>query len=181
MFKKINLDLRGIAVERLKGPFMDAYGSSFQQYFIKDPEYLNDLVSRQIKFNIPPSLNCYTEISDHGAIIPHTDTSMTVLNYYIMSSKCVTIFWRSMNPENRILIPQERGDQNESVSKTYSYDPRDLRFVSALMTKNHEAYLLDIHQIHSVKKNPTAPNRAFIRWLWYDVPFNEVLDSITVK
>lgn len=180
MFKKINLDLQGIDINRLKGSYAEGYGPTFKSYTIKDPEYLDSLVFAQIKFNISPTWNCYTEISGDGAPTAHTDTSMTTLNYYIMSSNCVTVFWETVNPENRILVPQSRGDNQDSESATYTYDPKGLRFKGSFMAKDHEAYLLDIHQIHSVKKNPNAPNRAFIRWLWLDVPFEAVLDSISL-
>lgn len=181
MFKKINLDLRGIDIERIKGPFFEAYGEQFIQYAIKDPDYFNDLLSKQIKFGIPPVLNCYTEVSgtDGAGQTGHTDACMTALNYYIVTSNCITLFWRSVQPEKRMVIPQIRGINDTESVTTYSYDPCDLTYVSSFVARDHEAYLLDTHQIHSIKKPILSPNRVFIRWLWY-VPYEEVLSSIEI-
>lgn len=180
MFQRLSFNLQDIDINRLRGHFLEAYGPTFTQYAVLDEEYLNSMLSTRVRFHIPPNMLCFTEITDVGAPDPHTDSSMTALNYYITTSNCTTVFWRSVNPDNRTMIPRVSDDDPLGVSTTYTYDVRDLRVQGSFVAKNHEAYLLNTHQIHSVRKSRTSPHRCMIRWLWYQIPYEQVLKSIEI-
>ena len=61
------------------------------------------------------------------------------------------------------------------AGKVYMFD--DLECVDSFTAKQNDCYLLDVQQIHSVKK-PNNGTRRFITFQWYNATFQDVLDSI---
>jgi hypothetical protein len=180
MYKKLDFQFPELDLSRIKGNFFEGYGPFFHTYHIADAEYLHNIVSKKLIFNIAPTLCSYTEITHKGVTDPHTDTSMTALNYYINSAGGTTTFYTTSNDSARIMVQQRKDNKEKLKSETYAYDSRYLTIVDQFSPNDHEPWLLDIHQIHSVSKMIKSPNRTILRWLWYDVPFDDVLNSIKI-
>jgi hypothetical protein len=180
MYQKLNFQLENIDISRIKGSFMEGYGPFFRSYEIADPEYLNDLIKNKIRFHIPYTNCSFTTVSHKGVTDPHIDTSMTALNYYVNSSSGETTFYKAIDPNLREMTPQLLGQGNQAISETYRYDIKNLIKIGSFVSNNNEAWLLNVHTIHNVTKLPLSPHRTILRWLWYDVPFEEVLSSIEI-
>jgi hypothetical protein len=180
MYKKINLDLRSIEVDRLKGAFYEGYGPFFKTYHILDPEYLEAFLKPKIKFNIPATHVGYTEVLFKGVMTPHTDTSMTALNYYINSNSGTTFFYQAIDPSAKLTAGRLLGQGKKESSETYEYSLLNLEVIDSFSSNDHEAWLLNAHVIHCVRKSKFDKPRTILRWLWYDVPFYQVLSSIEI-
>lgn len=181
MYTKLNFKLDNLNYSRLKGTFLEGYGETFKQYNIKDKEYLEELLSDKIKFNIAPSWVTCCEITDYGAT-PHTDHNSVSLNYYIDASDYITIFWETKKHSNGKAADQiinEDGITRKNDVKLYDYN--ELKIVSKFKAHSHEAYLLDIKQIHSANKIiPDSQIRTMIRWSWDNYNFDTIKNSIEI-
>lgn len=178
-FQKIKINLENVDVALLKGNFFEAYGPTFNSYYIKDQDYFNSLVDNKIKFAIPPDWVNFTEITEYGAA-PHIDHSQTVLNYYIEANNYTTIFYKLKQEVETDPIYQTRQDGKLVENRTRSYNLGDCTPVCSFAAKSHEAYLINIRQIHSATRLMKGSPRLMIRWLWENEDFNTVLDSIKV-
>jgi hypothetical protein len=180
LYKKINLDLRSIEVDRLKGSFYEGYGPFFKTYNILDQEYLDNYLKTKVIFHIPATHLGYTEVLYKGVTTPHTDTSMTALNYYINSNTGETFFYKAIDPSQKIEATRYLDQNVRTGSETYEYSLLNLEVIDSFLTNDHEAWLLNAHNIHCVRKTKFDKPRTILRWLWYDVPFDQVLNSIEI-
>ena len=97
-FKKINLDLSGVDIERIQGgSLQEGYSENFRSYDILDNEYFYNFYSQRVNFKIAPDYINYTELTT-GAW-PHVDQVACALNYYVDTAGEITIFWKLKNPD----------------------------------------------------------------------------------
>ncbi len=177
-YKKINLDLRHADINRIKGPYHQTFGKSYHNYEIQDADYLDHLVKAQLTFLIPPDLVVYTEITEEG-LICHTDDSAVALNYCVLSPRSQTFFYQP-KPGAESTMAERFEDNTVHKSRTFEWKESDLELVDSVSINPNDAYLLNTHQIHSVRKYDDAV-RAHIRWVWIDVPYRIVSRSIIEK
>ena len=181
MYTNLKFKLENVNYSRLKGSFFEGYGDTFKQYKIKDSSYLDSLIIDKIKFNIAPNWITCCEITSYGAG-PHIDHNTVALNYYIDPSNYNTIFWKKKEEYDGYKTPQilnEKGDNRVNTVKVY--DLSKLVPVSNFTAKSHEAYLLDIKQIHSAMKlKEDNQIRTMIRWAWDNHDFDTIKDSIEI-
>lgn len=179
MFKKFDVKLKDIDYSKLKGKFFEAYGDTFKQYEVKDYEYLENLISDKIQFQIQPEYINICEITDIGAG-PHIDVWKCSFNYYIESSNFTTLFWQPEPGYDGFHWPQIVNEQGDTqFNEVKAYDPSKLILVSSFVSGPHEAYLLDSKKIHSVISNDNdKKTRTMIRWTWKNYDFEEVNHSI---
>jgi hypothetical protein len=181
MFKKLDFTL-DIDFEKIKNDQMiESYGGTFFSYAIKDMEYFNSILKKNVKFNITPFSINYTEISKEGAQ-PHTDGPLVALNYYLQTNGDATLFWESTTPDIKILPPNQGldgGPVNEN-STVLGYDATKLKLVNYFIAKDNDAYLFDVSKIHSISGKDYNFVRRFIRIFWENVTFDEVLNSIEI-
>ncbi len=178
-FKKIDFKLENIDLNLLKGNFFEAYGPTFNSFYIKDEQYFNNFISNKIEFLIKPDWVNYTEITEYGAY-PHIDHSQTVLNYYIEANSYTTIFYKLKHEVDTDPMYQTRQDGKLIENRTRSYNLGDCVPVCSFTAKSNEAYLINIRQIHSATRLMKGSPRLMIRWLWENEDFNTVLNSIKV-
>jgi hypothetical protein len=178
-FQKINLNLEEANQELIKGEFFEAYGPTFNSYYIKDNEYFNNLINSKICFGIQPDWVNYTEIIDYGAH-PHVDHSLTVLNYYFEANDFTTIFWKLKHQVETVPVYQTRKDGKLTENRTSSFNMTDISPVTSFKAKSNEAYLINIREIHSANRLKKGSPRTMIRWLWENESFENVLESIKI-
>lgn len=172
-YKRINLELRDLDIDKIKGPFYESFGAFFHQYEILDKTYLDNLIKNKIKFLIEPDSIFYTEIESIGVPHPHVDTCMTVLNYYINTQDCTTIFYDTISDSDRIMIPSDKLSSTDD-SGVYIYQPKSLKQVGSFQALSNQAYLLNTHQIHSLARTTTQELRQILRFVWLDKPYRIV-------
>lgn len=176
-FQKIDLNLDSIDIELLKGDFFEGYGPTFNSFHIKDENYFDSLLREKIEFKIKPDWINYTEITDYGAD-PHIDHSTTVLNYYIQANEFTTIFWNLKKEVDNVPMIQTRQDGQLIKNRTSSFNMIDISPFTSFKAKSNEAYLINIHQIHSTNRLIKGKPRTMIRWLWENYDFDTILNSI---
>lgn len=179
MYTKLNFKLENIDYARLKGNFFEGYGDTFKQFKIKDLNYLESIIESKIQFDIIPHWVTCCEIRDYGAT-PHVDHNTVALNYYIEASGYVTAFWATKSNASGKSADQlisETGKTRTNDVKTYDF--KELKIIDKFKANAHEAYLLDIKQIHSASKmNSDDKVRTMIRWAWDKYNFETILNSI---
>ena len=180
-FRKIDFVLPELDMSRiLSDRLTEGYGDEFRSYEIQDMEYFRSLYSTTIEFGIPPDEINFTRILDTAK--PHKDTAVTSLNYYVNSGDCITIFWKLKNQAHVPDALLSLNPDNEWIeSAVLGYAVEDLKPVSYFKAASNEAYLLSVENIHSVYKSKQSAVREFFRWMWADVPMEEVLASIVLK
>ena len=162
------------------GPLVEGYSETFRSWNIHDLEYFNQMISTVIKFNIPPDVSTYTEISGDGAE-PHSEALQTILNYYIDPGKCLTCFWELKDPNMPVETLPRLTDAGEWVSSAIkTYDPTTLVCKERFLAKPNEAWLLSTGSIHSLSKPITADIRKFFRLGWSHYNVEQVFDSIEI-
>jgi hypothetical protein len=180
MYKKINLKLPPIEIDRVKGDvFFEYHGGVLVVYRIKDLDYFENLFKDKIQFGIKPDLMAYIEIIGPGAM-PHTDEAASTLNYTIDDASCITSFWR-VN-ENAKTAPTERIDEQGNIikSKVIGYNEEDLIRLTSFKANPGDAYLLDVSKIHSVFKPKYETVRKFVSWRWINTSFDQVASNIKI-
>ena len=180
-FKKLDFTLPKIDMSQIiGGALLEGYGESFRSWNISNLDYFNNLTLPIIKFNIPPKVVNYTEITGVGAG-PHTDEVSVSLNYYIEAENCVTIIWKLKDPNLKIkTLPQLTNTNDWIESKIGAFDISDITKVAHFNAKSSEAWLLNTHSIHSVLKPNPFSTRKFIRWMWTDYSLEEIYNSIEI-
>lgn len=178
-YKKLDFNLSEIDISRIKGDYFEGYGSTFTSYFIKDLDYFNSLTESKIKFKIPPVIKCFTEISEDGTGA-HTDHHSVALNYYIEPAHSLTIFWTLKQDDNGDIVHKILEDGSLQTNAVRSYQFQNLNFEKSFKAKSHEAFLLDIKQIHSVAKVDTYKTRSMLSWRWQFQDFETILQSIEI-
>lgn len=166
MFKKLNLSLTNIDLNELVGDHRSGY-PRFDEYKIKNKDYLNSLIKDKIEFTIPPYGANITKISAPGAG-SHTDYWTTALNVYLSAGNDKTYFWE--NNESATFI-EEKGP---------SYFARKMKPIGSFVAKTGDLYLLNTHVVHSVKMKKTSDPRYILRFIWVTEPFDNVANSIRI-
>lgn len=180
-FHKLDLHLPKLDISKLKGEFLEGYGETFRQYYIKDFKYLEDILKPRIKLELRPDYIAYCEINQFGAD-PHTDESTVSLNYYINPADCITEFWTKKDPKAVDLkLPQLQIDGTLIENTVKQFDKQKLDCVASFIAKEGEAYLLNIKQIHSAHKiSDNTETRKLIRILWNNHNYYNVLNNIKI-
>ena len=163
MYKKLDISLSKLDFVKLKGE--NSFDlPKFKEFTILDTDYLFDTLSKQVQFSVKPQVNI-TEIIYPGAG-PHTDTWQSAINFYFDIGDDETFFWKEINPTD-----SQRG--------LVSYEPKNLELAGSFKANKGDCYLLDVgNSIHSVKvKNPLV-TRKILRLFWYELPFDQVLQSL---
>jgi hypothetical protein len=163
MFQKLNISFKESDFIKLKGA--NSFDlPKFKEFTILDTDYLFDTLSSQVQFSVLPQVNI-TEIIYPGAG-PHTDTWQSAINFYLDAGDDETYFWKEINPSH-------------SDKGLVIYEPSNLELVGSFKANKGDCYLLDVgNSIHSVKvKNPLV-TRKILRLFWYELPFDQVLQSL---
>jgi hypothetical protein len=159
--------------ESLKGDnLISSYDSSttrVEYYNISNLDLLKSIHCKNI-FTILPYSVRFSRIVGKGILQPHKDHNTTaVLNYYISTSNDPTIFYKQNAGASAFHYP---GKKQKNV---FSLD--NLVEVDRFNAGSHEAYLLNVSEIHSVVKSDSEP-RLLISYLWNNVSYDEVLNDI---
>lgn len=178
-FVKLDLRLEEVDLDRIKGKYLEGYGTTFKNYLIKDKEYFNSLIKEKIKFHIEPSLILITEITGDG-IHPHVDQHTVALNYYLEADKSITTFWDQITEIEGDQIPQHYGDGKLYKNNAKVYEIKNLKHACAFSAKKGECFLLNVRKIHNVFKLEQNVNRYAIRWGWEDYDYTTILNSIEI-
>lgn len=177
MFKKLNVSLDPIDVEKLKGTTSRDFGnrSGFHEFEITDYQYLYSILDKKIEFKIKPDIIHIANAS--VGLNPHTDHCDVSLNYYIEASNEVTVFYRRL--ENEFNSSSTKGWYKVRASDTV-YKFEELEEIDSFVAKKHELWLLETAAIHTVKVKEGTPERSMIRCVWHKRSFDEILNSITL-
>jgi hypothetical protein len=183
IFKKLDLVLPPLDLERLKGDPLENYGTAFYSFGIKDTDYLEQILKDRIRFNITPGIVDYNEIPNGTAPHKHTNTEVA-LNYYIDNFGYTTLFFETKDNEEGVdngrNLPD--GSVTESVIQHYRLD--QLKYIDKISIDTGDAYLLDTGWVHAVpvfpKVEDTTSSRKILRWLWWEYTIEEILNSIEI-
>jgi len=166
MYKKLNISFSELDFVKLKG------NKSFdlprlKEFTIIDTDYIFNILSKQVQFSVLPHVNL-TEITYPGPG-PHTDTFQTAINFYLDTGDDETFFWKEINSS---------GLEKDSV--TYRmYEPKNLEKIGTFKANKGDCYLLSVgNSIHSVKVNNPLTTRKILRLFWYELSFDQVLQSL---
>lgn len=179
MFQKLNLKLEKLDISKLQGHCIEEYGDTYKGFEIKDKIYLNSICINKLKFHIPPS-HVHLAVISHDGAGPHTDPSKVSLNYYLNSDNAVTSFYQAKSEYENFKDIQTIILPNGNKREFYYYDLSHVTYVSSFKSEKDTAYLLHTHSIHLVKKSNPYIDRVFLKWLWLDNDFEEVLNSIEI-
>jgi hypothetical protein len=163
MFKKLDISFSELDFVKLKGK--NSFDlPKFKEYSIIDTDYLFGILNKQVQFNIMPEVNI-TEIIYPGAG-PHTDTWQSAINFYFDIGDDETFFWKEIN-------------QSDSKKGLVSYDSANLEQIGSFKANKGDCYLLDVgNSIHSVKMHIPNTTRKILRLFWYELSFDQVLQSL---
>lgn len=173
-FARIDLDLKDLDITRIKGDLAEGYSGTFMNYYIKDPEYLENLIKEKIQFKYQPNRVYYTELRGQGTE-PHIDDCMTALNYYLETDEEGVVFFN----HNPLAEPKKRMSDID-YSYTITYKLKDLEPIGYFQSNNHEAWLLNTKCVHGVLKRDSQRTRSMIRWMWDRAPYSVVHRGIHI-
>ena len=178
MFKKLDVSLDPIDIERLKGSTSRNYGgvgSGFHEFEITDYEYVYSILDKKIEFKIKPDAILIANAS--VGLRPHKDLCDVSLNYYIETNNEALVFYRTLDKNSSTLNPKSKSwflIRKTDVLGRFD----DMEEIASIVTKNNELWLLDTSVIHTVKMKEDTPERSMIRCVWHNRSFNEILNSI---
>lgn len=180
MFKKINLSLPGIEIEKIKGNLFEDH-KTFVMFDIKNIDYLQNLLSKKIDFQIKPAKTGYIEISGRG-LNPHTDGYVGCsLNYVLEDTESYTIFWQLNEKSARLPNIKKLPDGSYSFTETTGYNYSDLEYLSSFKSTTGDSYLIDVRNIHSVEKYKEIFKRKILSFRWDSkYTLDEIYDSIRI-
>ena len=166
MFKKLNLNLDLVELEKLQS-IPDGVGAdTFQEHRILDLQRVLDIVAPQVKFNIRPDYSNFTFIKRLGAYIIHSDAFSTALNIYIRSSGETTTFYNNLTTHRFYT----------DTPRLYLYDKNQLEFRDSFQAVTNDCYLLSTECPHSVSN--IHETRKILRLVWKEAKFTDILNSI---
>ena len=169
MFKKLNLpplDLTLADLDLLKG---GVASSNFNEFYIKNKNFLDTKIAKVLSFNVPPDTVNITTITAPGTRA-HKDQWPVALNFYLTAGDERTWIWRLKED-----ITEPMPTVSDYVT-TFKFE--ELEKVDSYIAKQNEFYLLNTNSIHSVWKSKDSPPRHILRFAWQLATFEEVLDSI---
>ena len=171
MFRKLNIALPNLDIERLKGT-CDFQNGNFIQYTIADLSYLQNVIDDYLDLQIPPDTVNITVIADRSGEYPHTDVWPVALNYYLYAHKEVTTFYD--NPTGHKI-------DSGLVEGLHQYELKKLVPASTFIAKTDDCYLLNTHVPHTVSFTYEQSTRTILRFVWYNASYEEILNSIIIK
>ena len=167
MFEKLNIILPDLDIHRLKddGAQLDQrYPSNFKEYEIKDQNYLRSL----FEFDLGWDDANITVFKSGGGKLPHTDSWSTALNYYIAAEQATTTFYA--NPTGHKIA-------YEALPGLDMYNLNQLIPVAEFYAVSGDCYLVNTKIPHNVTDKYTG-SRILLRLVWYNEPYQSVLDKI---
>ena len=168
MFKKLNLNLDLVELEKLQSIPHGVGADTFQEHRILDLQRVLDIVAPQVKFNIRPDYSNFTFINRLGAYIIHSDAFPTALNIYIRSSGETTTFYTNLTTHRFYT----------NTPRLYLYDKNQLEFRDSFQAVTNDCYLLDTDCPHSVSNIHVT--RKILRLVWQEANFTDILNSIEI-
>ena len=174
LYSKINLPKLDIDLNQVKGEYHTHYGRhpKITYYSIKDTDYLNSLLDQPI-CKIPPSTVFYSDILGAGKLWPHKDHNVSCcINLYFESNNSITYFYKEKEKsEGPWKYP---GKESSNI-----YEFEHIECLGNFKADNHEAYLLNVSEIHSVTMPPPGIRR-FITWQWRpsEASYQDVLENL---
>ncbi|CAB4133558.1 hypothetical protein UFOVP257_280 [uncultured Caudovirales phage] len=180
-YQKIDLDLSDIDMSRIiGGALQEGYVDTFRSYNLLDDDYFTYCWMRRINFKIPPQKVNYTEITGTGAP-PHTDPTIAVLNYYVNSANCVTMFWEPKGTSlNKQIIEEIYSDGNLNTSQSALYGKEELVIADKFLAESHSAYVIRTDIVHSVAKPELNTTRQLFRFLWMNMSMEEMIENLEI-
>jgi len=180
LFKKINLVLPDIDLDRIKGDPLEAYGSEFFSWTIKDTEYLDQLLENRIRFGILPYKVTYDEMPN--GTVPHSHSQDTAtFNYYIHSNGAPTRFFQTRSGQNGTPSPRVMPNGALSNHSTITqYKLTEIKFIDKFIPESGDAYFFESQKIHAVARINAASTRKILRFAWDTVPYEEIVNSIEI-
>lgn len=165
MFKKLDISISNLDLNKLKGPLLNDFGA-VSEYEIKNYEYFYNNVTAKIKFLIEPTDTIITKIIYPGSK-PHKDWWSVVLNYYFNASGDVTYWWKQT---------QNFVEDDPNAPTVYNFS--NLLQTDSFVAKTGDMYLLDTKIVHSIKINDPNEQRYLLKFGWINHSFEEILNSI---
>ena len=170
LYKKLDLHFHDIDMEMLRGENVFKKGP-FEEYRIKDFDYLFTYLKDKIEFLTKPDIVNITEIHMPGAI-PHSDTWPSALNVYLNVGNDITYFWKEVTDDPEY--------EREMVNELKFYQNSKLELIDSFVANINECYLLNTHEIHSVEVKSVSGFRRILRMGWKYIPFSEIHKHIRV-
>lgn len=167
-FEKINYRLGNIDLDNIKGKLLFSFGkidTKISYYAIENNNFI-----RKLDSDIQPD-NCYlAEVEGRGLLRPHRDHgTRCCLNYYFESNDSETVFYKSKENTKPFLY---EGEKDSNI-----YNLKDLDVVGSFISRDHESFLLNVNEIHSVFCIKPGI-RKFITWQWNSHPYEEILRNL---
>ena len=183
IFKKLDLVLPPLDIERLKGDTFENYATTFFSFNIKDKDYLNQILQDKVRFNITPNIVDYVEIPNGTAPHKHTNIEV-VLNYYIDNFGSTTLFFETKDNQEGVDTGWTLPDGSVTDSLVLTYNLAQLKYVDKIYIEPGDTYLLDTSWIHAVpifpKTADTTSSRKILQWVWQGYTIEEILNSIEI-
>lgn len=167
--KKIDVDLTGLDVSKIKGTRNNNYGPTFTEYTVINQDYLMQYVNERIHFEIAPEMLIYTTVTYPGAG-PHIDFCKVALNYYADAFDEETFFFK-----------EKEGYQGISHRDIKSYSLDSIEVIDKFIAKKGDCFLLNTHKIHAVKMPATDKVRTIVRFAWVNYSYDQIVDTIHVR
>jgi len=142
------------------------YGIRYYDIDNQGKQYLYD---KFLPLSLHGKFNIFLMIINYHDILPHTDSNInTVINYYIKSSNAVTHFWKLKSgiTDDKLKISNQT---DGSI-----YDVNRLKHNYSFKAKNHEYWILNVKEIHSVVD---ATDLRLALCFQSERPYNEVLSA----
>jgi hypothetical protein len=102
---------------------------------------------------------------------PHRDHGLTVsVNFYFKAAGAVTSFWDETEET------EARAYEGEKRPNLYKF--AQLKERCRFVAEDGDAYVLDVSQIHSVKRNALTDERTFLQFTWSKLPYEQLLKRL---
>lgn len=170
MFKKINVSLDGLDLEKFKGR-LNFNVNQFSQFSITDESALIETLKPRLEFRIKPYLVNVTQIVYPGAKA-HTDNWPIALNLYIDSSDDQTYFWKEVD------LKKSSAYVEPVAGYSSNYNQDNLVETGRFLAKRNDCFLLDVGSVHSILMSKPNSKRTMIRFCWIGYTFDEIYNSI---
>ena len=169
MFKKLDLPPLDLTLSDLDLKKDGVASSNFNEFYIKNKNFLDTKIAQVLSFGIPPNTVNITTITAPGTRA-HKDQWPVALNFYLTAGDERTWIWR---------LKEDITTPTPTVSDyvtTFKFE--ELEKVDSYVANQHEFYLLNTHAVHSVWKAQGSAPRHILRFAWWYAGFEEVLASI---
>ena len=175
IFKPDENILNNLKLGQLILPVFVGESVVLQYRAIENIDYVWSLHTRKF-CKIDPTYIIYASITGNpssenpGLIGPHIDHGPRVaLNYYLEAETDITYFFKNSKNISGKVYP---GKEEANV-----FDEKDLEPVGNFVANSRETFLLNVSQIHCVRKL-TDIKRSFISYSWHHNTYQEILDNL---